>query len=314
MSDKIVFDFVCCFLPEHKVYWDCLSEKDASFLNNINISEEELEKIIFAPEQNEQLVEKYRGKLDVIELILNHPECAYDCFLYQKIKAKVWYLDNFSKDCWNFIFAEPEKYAVQIKEPKTISSYMKKIIKHLPQPYQEKTTRERKNFFGEFKCHLDSVSFETKDNQTNPVIFNRSQMNLIPYFIEYRNKNLLKSFFDYNSRKEYYESLRNYGKSTFLSEMSQNARDVEMIFEKHFSEKIWELINLYHLHNPPWSPAEVNYDKYKGCFEIKYEHYDDSQRQSHFMDYKYILKTEDIFNSIKRFQSFLGQTEKKSND
>ena len=311
MSDKIVYDFVCCFLPEHKIFWDCLSEKEASFLNNIKIKEEELEKVIFAPEENERLVEKYRDKLDIIELILNHRECAYDFFLYQKIKDKLWRLDILSKDSYDFIFAEPDKYAVQIREPKTIYGYMKKILALLPQAYQEKTSCDRKRFFGEFKCHLDSVSFETQDHQTNPIIFTREQMNLIPYFVEYRNKNFLKAFFDYNSRKEYDDSLRTYGKSTFLSELNQKFKDVEMIFEKHFSDKIWELLNLYHLHNPPSSPAEVNYDKYGGWFEIKYEHHDDSQRNSRPINYRYNLKTEDIFNSIKKFRSFLGQTEKK---
>ncbi len=314
MSDKIVYDFVCCFISEHKSYWDCLSEKDAFLLNNINIGEDELEKIIFAPEENVELVERHREKLGLIELILNHRECAYDFFLYQKIKNNIWQLDYFKKDSFDFIFAEPEKYAAKIKEPKSISAYMKKILTLLPQPYQEKITRERRRLFGEFKCHLDSVSFETQENQTDPIFFSRSQMKLIPYFIEYRSKNLLKCFFDFNSRREYRDFLSNYGKSTFFSDMSLRAKEVGQIFENYCSDKIWELLNLYQLHNPPFSPAQVNYDKCRSCFEIKYAHYDDSQAQSHCVNYRYVLRTEDISSSMIKFQNFLGQTEKKKND
>ena len=300
MSDRNVYDFVCCFLSEHKPFWDCLTEYEFSFFNNFPYEYEDvLKKLIFSPEENPELVEKIRDRMEQIEMILKHRECVYDNFLYWKIRCSSYLCINNQR--YNFIFENPQKYAIQIKEPKTIASYMKKITALLPQCYQKKTKNSDSSLFGHFITHIDSVTFEAGYEE---IEFNRSQMNLIPFFIEYRCKNFLTWISQANAQKQYLQSLNKKTSSFFAQSFYLKAQETIAAFEPYCRKQINELLMQYNLIIPPFWIPTVDYYEYEGFFKIIYDSKSGAQ-------YTYILRTDDILNNLKKFHAFLGNTEKQ---
>lgn len=193
MNNTIISDFVTAFFPVHKKYWDELTEEEKTFLNIMPYDIRTLKRVIFKPEENAKELEKFRKKVKDLELILSHRECVFDYCLFENLYHFTGGVFNSNYD---FIFMEPEKYAAQIKEVKTINGYMKKIYDVLPSYYRDYAKQKsagheedrRNKIFGKFYQHLDSVTFQSNYDY---IEFKRSQMNLIPYFIEYRNSHLI---------------------------------------------------------------------------------------------------------------------------
>ena len=199
MADRMVYDFVSEYFPEHKSYWDCLSEAEKDFFNHIPYSEVTLKNAFFAPEENQQTVKHLGERVHDLEMILSHRECVFDYFLFKRLSSQSYaHLGSI----YSFIFEEPEKYAVPLKEYKTIKSSMEKVYEMIPPYYKEyeKSDNKRQNcVFGKFYKKLDKVTFQSGfDNVT----FNRSQLNLIPFFINYRKKYFLEWSFEIFSYQE----------------------------------------------------------------------------------------------------------------
>lgn len=304
MSDKIIYDFVCSFLPEHKKYWDCLSEKEAALLNNIKYKREELEKVFFEPEENPELVEKFRDKLDDLQVFFNHRECVYDYFLFYDIRFTHPHI--LLAEDYEFIFNESEKYAVQIKEPKSIESYMKKILQLLPPNYQEKPeSRERQYIFGSFKKKLDSYLFTTDYycSYNSIVEFKRSQMNLIPAFIEYRCKNLVRWSCQMEARNQYKIALMDITNSDCVQALKARMPLVCDLFRFYLSKKIREICSRHGLAEN-WSfRFEFDYH-YEYCI-VNYVH------SSAHCWFSYKIMLDDVFTNLKRFDKFMANTETK---
>ena len=305
MSDKIVYDFVCCFFPEHKKYWDCLTEKEAALLNNIKFKEEELEKIFFKPEENAALVEKVRDKFDELEVFYNHRECVYDYFLYQKVLRHSNH-ENIIGD-YGFIFYESEKYEVQIKEPKSIEAYMKKILKLLPPCYQEKHNElERSWIFGTFKKKLEAYVFSVDVLGYGDVEFKRNQLKLIPAFIEYRCKNYLKWFFELEAKNQYNKALLENAKSECLISANQKAKDAAFLFEYYFMQKVKDVFCRYGFYDSPFGHPVIDFNLFSGYCRVEYDH------DSAGCSFSYKIYFDDVFANLKKFELFIANTEKQS--
>ena len=208
MTNRIVFEFVNNFFPEHKIFWENLTEEEMSFLNSIPYREDKLKKVIFNPQENPEEVEAFRNKMKDLEMILSHRECVFDFFLFQK-------LSDFHGVCfdtrYDFIFAEAEKYSAQIKEAKSIKTQMKKIYAFIPRFYEENEKNKffkGSEFFGRFYPCIDSVTFSSRFEK---VTFKREELNLIPYFIEYRSSHLadwlVETFIENEKRKQTRDTL-----------------------------------------------------------------------------------------------------------
>ena len=161
MSNTIIYDFVSEFFPQHKPFWENLSEEEMAFFNVIPYNENQLKRVLFDPEENIEEVEKFRNKIKDLETILSHRECLFDYYFfnYLSISRFPYYEARF-----DFIFAEPAKYQAQIKEAKTIKSYMNKIYDFIPQIYRMHAKDKHSRFesvFGKFYEHIDSVTFKS---------------------------------------------------------------------------------------------------------------------------------------------------------
>lgn len=161
MSNTIIYDFVSTFFPQHKPFWEKLSEEEMAFFNVIPYNENQLKRVLFHPEENIEDVEKFRNKIKDLETILSHRECLFDYYFfnYLSISRFPYYGSRF-----DFIFAEPAKYQAQIKEAKTIKSYMNKIYDYIPQIYIEHSKDKQSRYesvFGKFYEHIDSVTFKS---------------------------------------------------------------------------------------------------------------------------------------------------------
>ena len=307
MSDKTIFDFVCCFIPEHKEFWDSLTEKESIFFNWFTYKRDVLEAVVFKPEENPEAVEKFRNKFNELEMIVNHPECAYDNLLFNEIKTYTYKSKDSFNEYYDFIFEDPEKYSVQIKENKSISTYLKKILDLIPSIYSNKD-EEYKSIFGHFIPRFDSVIFESAFES---IVFSRKDMKLIPYFIEYRNENFINWIFKNESKTLYKTLLEKMQKSlaeTFRNDTLQcSNQDMRLIFQEEVTSKISEILCNYGItYKNGWSAPELVYKE--NYFQIMF----DDPNSSFSMEYTYKLSTDDIFTSIKNFEIFVkGQVENK---
>lgn len=244
MSNTIIYDFVSEFFPQHKPFWKNLSEEEMAFFNVIPYNENQLKRVLFNPEENIEEVEKFRNKIKDLETILSHRECLFDYYFfnYLSISRFPYYEARF-----DFIFAEPAKYQAQIKEAKTIKSYMNKIYDFIPEIYRMHAKDNHSRFesvFGKFYEHIDSVTFKSN---FEIVEFKRSQLNLIPYFIKYRNSNLISWFVEHYSEET--KRIREYKKpvSSYYEfyGLKTNVCRVEDCLKHEVEKRIRELLTKY---------------------------------------------------------------------
>ena len=260
--NTLIYDFVCTFFPKHKKFWENLTQEEYAFLNIIPYHDKDLKRVLFYPEENIEEVEKYRNKINDLKTIISHRECVFDFYLFKHLSDSrmPYYASRF-----DFIFAEPAKYETQIKELKSIKSYMNKIYVFIPQFYRAHEKDKHSKFetvFGKFYEHVDSVTFKSNFEIVN---FKRNQMNLIPYLIEYRNANLIDWFVQNYSEEikrireykipasEYYEF---YG-------LKSQIYKVEDCLKYEAEKRINELLNKYKYY-------DADIQKNDGCFTIRY--------------------------------------------
>ena len=260
--NQIIYDFVRTFFPEHKRFWENLTEEEMAFLNTIPYNEDTLKKVVFFPEENVEAVEKFRNKTKDLEIIIAHRECVFDFYLYRKLSI---YCSNYFESKYDFIFDEPGNYSAQIKELKTIKGYMNKIYDLLPSVYtehkKEKYSREEA-VFGTFYEHIDSVTFKSHYER---IEFKRSQMNLIPYFIEYRNTHLIEWILkDYEEKKEKQKNERLPANEAYeFYGLKSKLYVVEQYLIVEAEKRIRALLNKYN-----YFSAEV--EKGTNCFTVRY--------------------------------------------
>ena len=260
--NQIIYEFVKNFFPEHKRFWENLSNEEMAFLNTIPHWENDLKQVIFFPEENIEMVEKFRDKTKDLKIIIDHRECVFDYFLYRKLST---YRGSYFESKYNFIFAEPEKYSAQIKELKTINGYMNKIYDVIPSVYKEheKEKRSRQEaVFGRFYQHIDSVTYKSNYECIN---FKRSQMNLIPYFLEYRNSHLVEWAMKFYLQEQ--EQMRNYRTPVTVryefNGLQSKVYTVESYLKTMIEKRIYALLNKYKYDCPE---IEFEYD----YFSVRY--------------------------------------------
>jgi len=262
MSNTLIYDFVSNFFPQHKIFWEKLNEEEMAFFNVVPYNENQLKRVLFYPEENIEEVEKFRNKIKDLEMILSHRECLFDYYYFYQLSNSrfPYYASRF-----DFIFADAAEYQAQIKEAKTIKSYMNKIYDFIPEIYREHVKDKHSRFesvFGKFYEHIDSVTFKSN---FEIIEFKRSQMNLIPYFIKYRNSNLISWFVEHYS--EEIKRIRNYKKpaSSYYEfyGLKANVCRVEDCLKQEAEKRIRELLNKY-----KYFDTEIENDK--SVFTVRY--------------------------------------------
>lgn len=291
MTNQIIFEFVNIFFPEHKPFWENLKEEEKAFLNSIPYNEDKLKKVIFNPEENSKEVEKFRNKMKDLEMILSHRECVFDFFLFKKLSH---FYGAYFDSKYDFIFAETEKYSAQIKETKTIKSQMKKIYAFIPRVYEE---YEKNKFFrgsevfGRFYQHIDSVTFSSNFEK---VTFKREEINLIPYFIEYRNSHLIdwivESFLENTKRKQGHNSVP----YEFYS-LTSKLYSVEWALKKNVETLVRTVLSKHHYY-------DVEIETKNNCCQIRY-----SAKNSLFASHcSYKINLFNFEEEVKQFERYIA--------
>lgn len=189
MSNNVALDFVSQFMPDHLQNWNKMEYVKTLKLARNRLTSEECEHLVLFPQDDGEFLfifNDMKNNISDLQFILENGNAAYDVLFWKNIS--VFYPKMDYSHFYDFIFLEPERYKMVLRNCKTIGGCFKKLKEHIPSRYFE-TQYEGKDFFGEFSVKLDTVHFESRFEKIN---FSHDEVYLIPYFIEYRNQHLIE--------------------------------------------------------------------------------------------------------------------------
>lgn len=297
MNNTILYDFVCTFFPLHKSFWDNLNEEERAFFNVIPYPEDVLKKVIFNPEENLWQFDLRHIKLEDLKFILSHRECTFDYFLFQNISntRRPYYTSRF-----DFIFTEPWKYTAQVKELKTINGCMNKIYNIIPSFYREHEKDKHSRFesvFGKFYKYIDSVTYKSN---FEIVEFKREHLNLIPYFLEYRNSHLIDFFVEIQAEEmkklDWDKHIYDYNEFYEFYGLKSNVYKVETSLKEHVETRIRSI-----LFRHKYSGAKI--ENNGNTFTIKY----DAKNSLFATHCSYTLNMYNIDEELEKFELALQE-------
>lgn len=215
MSNNVALDFVSQFMPDHLQYWNKMEYVKTLKLARNRLTSEECEHLVlFPPEEGDFsfTFNEMKNNISDLQFILENGNAAYDVLFWKNICAYYPKMDY--SHFYDFIFLEPDRYKMDLRNCKTIGGCFKKLKEHIPARYFE-TQYEGKDFFGEFSVKLDTVHFESRFEKIN---FSHDEVYLIPYFIEYRNQHLIEWIYQ---EKAYRKSINELGINEICGKLNE---------------------------------------------------------------------------------------------